>query len=145
MPNDYSEEIEDGVATMLWGEAWGAHVDEHDCNDLDGDELADVMPPPPDEAIDEAKRLIKAYEVANGVSISTLYERALAADAADDTIDSEDNEPDAFGGDLVFMALGTEMSWFDEHAKFPLEIPEFDNSTLRKIADDQCDGGEAVA
>lgn len=138
MGNDYSEAIEDGVTTMLWGEAWGAHVDEHKCASLGGGRLEDVMPPPPDEAIDAAKKLIAAYEEANGVNVSTLYEQALAADEKDETVDPEDSEPDAFGGDLVFMSLGTDMSWFDEHAEFPLVIPEFDNSALRKLADSQC-------
>jgi hypothetical protein len=144
MPKNYSEEIEDGVATMLWGEAWGAHVDEHECNELDDESIENAMPPPPDEAIEEAKRLIEAYEAANGVSVSVLYERALDADAGE-SVASDDDEPDAFGGDLVFMSLGTDMSWFDSHAKFPLEVPTFDNSALKKLADEQCDEGGAVA
>jgi hypothetical protein len=80
----------------------------------------------------------------NGISISALYERALQADQLQDV--SAESEPFDFGGDLVFMALGDEeTSWFDEHAKFELIVPEFDNSALRKVADEQCDEGDAVA
>jgi hypothetical protein len=137
---DYAEAIEDGMIAMLWGEAWGNHVEQHKCAKLGGKRLEDVMPPPPEEALDAAKDLIKAYEAANdGTTISTLYKRALAADEADEEVDPDDSEPDAFGGDLVFMALGEEMSWFDEHAEFPLVVPKFDNTALRKLAESQCE------
>lgn len=140
--SDYAEAIEDGIIAMLWGEAWGAHVDEHKCESFEGARLEDVMPPPPEEALAIAKKLVKAYEEANGgTSIEALYKRALAADDADETVEPEDSEPDAFGGDLVFMALGTDMSWFEEHAEFPLVVPVFDNSELRKIADQECEDG----
>jgi len=145
MANDYSEAIEKGVRTMLWGEAWGEHIMAHHCADIEEEDDHELLMSVPDEAYDAAKKLIAAYEEANGVSISTLYERALAADEADETVDPEDSEPDAFGGDLVFMALGTEMSWFDEHAEFPLVVPTFDNSELREIADEICDEEQGAA
>lgn len=49
----------------------------------------------------------------------TLAERAKEADGK--PVDSE-----AFGRDLAMMAMGTGVSWFDDHAKFALKVKSMD-------------------
>ncbi len=57
--------------------------------------------------------------------VYTLANLAKEADglSEDDEIDMED-----FGRDLAMQAMGTGVSWFDNHKKFPIKIPRMECS-----------------
>ena len=127
----YSE----GMAATLWADQWASHVDEHRCTRLSGVEITSVMPPVPAKAYELATELMVKISAANGgKSITDLLEEAAQADGV---------TPDAaymrsFGSDLALMALGHGVSWFDDHATFPLKVPSFEAYELREIADETC-------
>jgi|SRR5277367_1098279 len=131
-------EIIDGMAEILWGSAWADHADEHDCTNISGMEITNVMPSIPKEAEQMAQDLAKKYESLNHMSLDKLYAVALEADEKGTRRRGEES-PDRFGSDLAFMAMGAGVSWFDDHEKFPLKKPSyFENYELRILADDQC-------
>jgi len=138
------EAIEDGMVTILWGDAWGKHAEKHGCADLpeedeeeDEEAIAELVPDAPDEAYEAAKKLAAMYKKTNGKNLAALFMLAKKADTA---AELDDPEPEDFGSDLAFMALGEEdISWFDGHAKFELRVPSFDNAALETLADEQCE------
>jgi len=138
------EAIEDGMVTILWGDAWGKHADQHDCVDLpeEGEEdekIAEFVPDPPEEAYACAKKLATMYATANDKTILELFMTARAADKAAGITQTD---PEDFGSDIAFMALGDpEMAtcWFDEHAQFELSTPSWDNSELEDHASKVCE------
>jgi hypothetical protein len=138
-----SDPIVEGMASTLWGSAWANHAEEHRCANLSGMEITEIMPEIPPEAYAIAKRFIKDIEKANGKSIDELLEDAIEADVAEqsDLSKWKSNVELAyeFGSDLAFMVTGAGVSWFDDHAEFPLEVPYHEESELQILADEQCE------
>lgn len=54
-----------------------------------------------------------------------VYSLALQAQGADETPDLDASE---FGHYLAMAAMGHGVSWFDDHAEFPLEVPSIECS-----------------
>jgi len=116
-----------------------------------GQRLEDIAPPTPDYAREWAWRLLGALEEANigrGRSyLSTILAAAQKAECVAGscnefghsvrwspldaqgrpTFTHDKCEIDArkFGSDIAMMALGTGVSWFDDHAQFELHVPEW--------------------
>jgi hypothetical protein len=133
----YVEEHRDGIirgmAAMLWALAWADHAEEHGCSSLSGDIMA-MMPSVPKMALKEAEKVAKGIEKANHVTLDELFSVACLADGRQ----TSDVDPENFGGDLAHMSIGTGVSWFDDHSKFPLQMPYGSNDDLRMHADDTC-------
>jgi hypothetical protein len=86
---------------------------------IDWDDAAPAAPPSAEMA---AQDMYLAYERANGKSPGQLYEAAVFADKARAT----DELAEVFGHYLAMQALDHGVSWFDDHAKFPLKAPSFE-------------------
>lgn len=76
-----------------------------------------LAPPTTRDYENLAWRLVGKYEQANNCHWSVLLSRAVRADNA--FVDCE-----AFGSDLAMMAMGSGVSWFDDHENFDLVVPE---------------------
>lgn len=130
-PRDQTREaILGGMASALWVTSWASY-----CEELSparqaklreeglipggGGDWADAAPSTPPTAQLAAKRLAQAFEERNGVTIQKLFERAMEADGGVGT----SKKADLFGHYLAMQALGNGVSWFDDHAQFPLEFP----------------------
>ena len=130
---DHRNAIIGGMASMLWALAWADHADEHGCSSISGD-IMGIMPLVPTEALKQAEKLITGIEKANHAGLDELFLYACQADGAE-------ADPEEFGGDLGHMAVGSGVSWFDDHEKFPLKVPYGSNDELRMYADDNCQDG----
>lgn len=112
-----------GMAAILWGNAWADHVDEHDCFDLSGREVTEVMPEIPEVVWRRAERLAGTIEQANGLSLPAIFSQAMKAEGK--TVEHEDYwgaDAEGFGSYLAHMAVGSGVSWFDDHAEFKLTV-----------------------
>lgn len=140
MSRQYDNEIVDGMETILWGDAWASHAEEHECVSLSGKQIEKIMPPAPKAAREMAKDLAKKYERANSESVTSLYEAAKRADdkAREAGQRIPKDLPMRFGENLAYMAMGAGVSWWDDHAEFPLKTPHIENYDLRIYADDHC-------
>jgi hypothetical protein len=117
-----------GAARVLWASAW-ADVTEERGESHSGQELTEIAPPTPMEATSLATSLMGKVARANGHSISALVKMAAQADGVAPT-----NEfARSFGSDIAMMAMGTGVSWFDDHAEFPLTVPSVENYSLRDL------------
>jgi len=132
--SDYQDTIIENMAAMLWAMAWADHADEHRCCSLSGVDIMQVMPEVPDEAVALAKKLVKGIEKANELPLEVIFAFACKADG----IQMSEKVAEEFGGDLGHMAIGSGVSWFDDHEKFPLKVPYGENYELRMYADDNC-------
>lgn len=130
--------IMDGMASALWATAWADHVEEHGCESLSGMQIEDAMPIVPEAADRMAAELVAEFESKNGKSIEELFKDAVAADETEGK--SCAGEEESFGHDLAMQAMGHGVSWFDDHAEFPIKFPRnFDNFDLRIKADEDCE------
>lgn len=111
--NDGTEEFSTGAARALWASSW-ADGEEERGNSIQG-QILDQMPPVPISAWVAAGELIGLLESSNKANIFMLMERAKKADGVK-SIDIEE-----FGFSMAMQALGTGVSWFDNHANFKLE------------------------
>lgn len=129
----------EGAAKAFFATAYADYVEEADStdNDLDeterndrancarpgaGEDWMDYLPAIPPNAYALAGELWEALHKANGEA--GVYSLVLRAEAADG------KAPDAeeFGHYLAMQAMGHGVSWFDDHAKFPIKIPHVECS-----------------
>jgi hypothetical protein len=118
-----SDAFVNGMARILWGNAWADHAEEHDCFNLSGQEVTEVMPEIPEVVYRKAERLSGAIEQANGLSLPAIFSQAMKAEGK--TVEHEDYwgaDAEGFGSYLAHMAVGSGVSWFDDHAEFKLSL-----------------------
>jgi len=135
-----NDPILNGMASTLWGMEWADHVEEHRCANLSGVEITDVMPEVPIEAYLLAANFIGHIEQANRMNIYALLYKAAKADGQDPYEGDKpgDDYAEEFGSDLGMMALGSGVSWFDDHAQFDIEVPHLEASDLMALAEETC-------
>jgi len=140
--------IRDAAARVLFVSAWARR--EEDRGRFHSGDLMHILEKKqtPQEAIDAADSLVVLMEEENGESIEDLLVRAADADG-DDSLADDAGYAEEFGHYLAMMALGEEVSWFDDHKKFKLKVPsvelELDEATenpayLSKIPDAELKG-----
>ena len=129
--------ILEGMASALWASSWADHAEEHGCTSMSGQRIEDIMPPIPEEAYVLAKKCADSIEAANGKSLAELFDDAVKADEADGLDSSGADE--SFGSDLAMQWMGHGVSWFDDHAEFPIKIPHGEAYELQMLADETCD------
>lgn len=140
---DVAIDIRLGMATIFWALAWADHVDgeRHDCTNLSGVAIENVMPPIPEEAYALARTLCFGVESANGKFIERLYQEALEADIAaygPGGAKEADSTPLRFGECLAYEAMGHGVGWDDDHAKVEWTLPHIENFELMLLAGDRC-------
>lgn len=137
-------DIVSGMADILWGSAWADAMEEIGRGrELSGREITSIMPATPASAYRGAELIARSIEQANGQTLEELYRRALRADADDNGGRHRHEDAERFGGDLAHMSMGSGVSWFDDHAKFPLKVPHTGESVedeLRMVARDREEG-----
>ena len=95
--------------------------------------IAEIAPGTTDEARFHAAAYIGSFETANGMSIEAIYAQACTADKIEhsEVIEVYRNDqceekpevarhPEEFGHSLGMMALGTGVTWWDDHERFQL-------------------------
>lgn len=140
--------IIDGIATILWGDAWARAYEEAGGN-LSGVKIEDVMPPVPMAAIIDAARLAGRIEERNGVGLYALLWRAAEADARGNEARREElfGDPDyetRFGECLAWEGTGNGVSWFDDHERFELDLPLFEPSDTVDAAQSAVENDETL-
>lgn len=125
-PSDWLQTLIESAARLAWTDWWATQQEERGRRFPPRTELTKVAPPTPEYAKVWAGIMIGHVEAMNGASIYVIADRAYKADGHRDVAGSV--YPGEFGSALAFMALGHGVSWFDDHAKFPLKMPhmEFD-------------------
>lgn len=134
-------EIVDGIAEILWGSAWAGHVEEHDCENLSGVQIEEVMPPIPKDAHKYARDWADGVEKANKKKLDSLYDEAMEANEREGQGGGPQSSPTAFGNDLAYMIMGAGVTWFDHNAEFDLEVPSSSGSEehdLMYLAGSKC-------
>lgn len=89
-----------------------------------GGDWDDVTPDSPPSALMAAESLYTLIEKANHKTPGELLLVAVRADGRDQPGSARFAE--SFGHHLAMQALGTGVSWFDDHGKFPLKVPHFE-------------------
>jgi len=113
--NTFYEDFAEGAARAVYVQAWVDQQEEKGKR-LRG-ELMDQAPATPLSAYVWAGELIGLLTALNKASIYMLGAEAAKAEGADDI------DANLFGHYLAMQALGHGVSWFDDHAKFPLKVP----------------------
>lgn len=114
-----------GMANTLWAGAWADHEEEVEGRHYAGQEMLDIAAEPTEDQVREVVDWVldargQTCELNKVARLSDLYDQGCAADHANDM---ELDSPEAFGSDLGMEIQGSGVSWFDDHAAFPLELP----------------------
>ncbi len=123
-PNpDLSGDIIDGMATALWASAYATWGTANGETPGDGGDWVEFSQPVPDAVEEDAKALAASIARENNVEdISDLLYMAAGAEGLDAGEIRPEHAAD-FGHYLAMMSLGEGVSWFDDHALFPVELP----------------------
>lgn len=100
---------------------------------MNGEDWYDVAPEAPIYAYVLAGEMVARIEATNGKSVYRLAEMAQEADEARALARGKfvpEFSAEEFGRDLAMQYMGTGCSWFDDHADFPLEVPQHEVSHL---------------
>lgn len=129
----FDEHVEDdterricaGMANTLWAEAWARHEEEVEGCYYGGQEMLDIASEPTEDQVQGIVDWVldaraKTCEKNRVTWLADLYDQGCAADHANDM---ELDSPEAFGSDLGMQIQGHGVSWFDDHAAFPMELP----------------------
>lgn len=120
--------IHDGMERALWVCAFADWVEEQGPSARrkygahNGAKWHDVAPDAPDEAADAGKELAEMFRRANGKDLLMLLGLAAKADG----VKATDTYAESFGHYMAMQALGHGVSWFDDHAQFPITFPRFE-------------------
>lgn len=107
------------MATMLYMDRIASELEEMDQAPT-GKRYEDLVGETPIVALYKASEIAGAIEQSNaGASIIDLYTNALQAEGLQDSPALRKE----FGETIALQSLGHGVSWFDNHAKIPLEFP----------------------
>lgn len=131
------DEILNGIVEMLWADAWASHVEECGCHNISGCEITEVMPVPPQEAVDMGYALASLVVEKHGKTLSSMFADACYIDglnASDRKLQSR------FGNCIAFEAMGSGVSWEDDYSRPALsKYVHFENCDLMMHADETCE------
>lgn len=120
--------IIEAMARTLFVDAWAFAMEERgETHGWAGQDLMDLAPETSSEAKAAAAKLAAEFVALNGKSLTDLLEAAAAADG-DAALNPSYVE--SFGHNLAMQAIGHGVSWFDDHAKFPIEFPRSENDVF---------------
>lgn len=125
---DYTSEIVQGMAEIFWGDAWATWMEENGrSGELSGKEITEIMPPIPDRVYNFCYRMLGRIEELNNNDEFILLSMAVGADYNAGNLKSITPLPKeytySFGNYLAHGCLGSGVSWFDDHAEFPIKFP----------------------
>ena len=122
--------IEKGIAKTMFVTAWADEMEERGRSFPAGSDVMHLAPRTPSVAILEAYRFMGALEQANKMSLPVLVNQAAKADGVElEEMPVSDKQEylESFGHYMFMEALGHGVSWFDDHKKFDIEIPNYEN------------------
>lgn len=119
------------AARTLWVGAWADWNDEYGHINVSGCELMDIAPEAPEYANVLAAFLLGRFTRANHDSYGATFLAVEAAKAdgiqwEDICAGKHDDWLHSLGHNLVMMALGHGVGWFDDHEEFPLVVPHLE-------------------
>jgi len=148
--------IIDEIARTLWLQHWRSEHEGKREKDPDhqvpwrrGEPMTDQLPPTPKGALMDAGRVVGMVEERTGLQIDACWARALKRDGRDweqlNEFDKEESKEE-FGYCVAMMALGTGVSWMDDHEEWDLEVPQVEAMNMPDVfAELRCGtcGGDA--
>jgi len=118
--SDFRDSFLEGSARAIFVMAYADFCEQSEDCDLPtpgpGGDWYDCTPATPPNAYALAGELWAELHRLNGEA--GVYSLSLRAEAAD----GKPVDPEEFGRDLAMQWMGTGVSWFDDHAKFPIKI-----------------------
>lgn len=139
---DIRPEVLQGIASLLWQSAWMSHAIAHDCVNVSGKHIADVMPIAPREVYAAAEELLCAVEVENGQTIGDLFADATRACNSGGSCSLGLHTPCRFGECIAYAYLGDGVTWSDDHDALGEPIVTSDTGELQdnleQLAADRC-------
>lgn len=119
--NAIEKEIIEGMARAFYVDAWAQREEEAGrTKGWAGQNLYDLAPKTSRAAMQTAAKAAAHVEAINGIGLDALYTRAVMMPGSHD----RNADPFAFGSDLGMQMLGDGVSWFDDHPKFELYLPD---------------------
>jgi len=120
-PNVYIDidPIVEGMARAFYATSWAQGVEDRG-GSLSGVEIMDVLPEPIPEAAWRAARELAAL-MAGEKGLKRVLQKAAVADGDEDLIYDPDYAEE-LGHYLAMMAMGSGVSWFDDHGEFPIIV-----------------------
>lgn len=123
--DDTERRICAGMANTLWADAWASHEEEVEGRHYGGQEMLDISGTPGQDQVDViVDWVLDARTKTCGLNtvscLADIYETACLADEHEGI---EQDSPEAFGSDIGMQIHGSGVSWFDDHAAFPMELP----------------------
>lgn len=121
---DVTGQIREGIARAIFVLAWADSEESEGRGGMGwaGQDLMNLAPDTSPEALAKADQIIQQIQQANGKTVTDLFHEAMTADGYGEG-DYDYFEANRFGHALGMMALGTGVSWFDDHERFPLKVP----------------------
>lgn len=117
MPNSAVQGMMNGILEALWLSSWADAMDEMG-KPTPRNITAETADPPPASAKKIAKEYAKALAAVNNGSLTGIYLLAMEHEPGCREID-----PRELGYYLTMEGLGHGVSWWDDHPKFPVNIP----------------------
>lgn len=111
-------EIERGFLDVMWGDAWMTEEEEQG-RTYPGENILDIMPSAPEEAIMEASMVIGYIEGSVRETMDAIWERAEAAAIAEGHEDDPKMNAEGFGSCLYYEHVGAGVSWDDDFPAVP--------------------------
>jgi len=112
------EDIIESMARTLHVVDW-AEREEEKGRTYPGQNLFDVAPATTRGAFRAARKLADRIEERNKLSLDAIYVAAAQAPGRH----LEKPTPERFGYGITMQALGTGVSWFDDHPRVEIQIP----------------------
>lgn len=122
-----------GMARAMFVSAWG-DLEEDQGRSYPGQDLMDVAPETPDYVLIKANECAEAIEKANFAPLDALLTLAFTAEhkgKRDKNISITEwigENAELFGHYLAMEAMGTGVSWSDDHARIHIKIPDYEFS-----------------
>lgn len=140
-------ELLDGMARAIWVDVWATEYEEMSAArrkshgypaSMSGRDYDDYAPETPAWAYEAAEKLCEQFEVENNVdNMLEIIKRAEDAErtrsrsaghtSAIGFIPFDGGDENLLGHYLAMESMGHGVSWFDDHARFPLEFPDIDS------------------
>lgn len=124
----FRDEIREAVARAFWVTQW-ADAEEEVGNTYPGEDLMDVAPRTPEEALREADKFLAELAENNGKTVEALLAAAAEADELDED-DLDGDYAEEFGHYMAMQAMGHGVGWFDDHEHFEVTVPYYEPTDL---------------
>jgi len=135
--------IVEEIARVLWLQHWMSEHEErlnrdpeHELPWRGGGQTDERLPPTPSGALIDAGRIVGMVEDRASLQIDACWARALKRDGRDweqlNEYDTKESKEE-FAYCVAMMALGTGVSWMDDHEDWDLEVPQVESMHMPEV------------